>query len=290
MKNEKFFTTSNSYWSSIEDPDYYIEKMLGTDTNDRDCVELNEEQLVVLSDAVKESHVGESEFIRNPSLKELELIATSEDHPGYVTNVVFKETVLPKTIIRTKVAPGITQTTVPMLDVYIYFNGHRGPDVVAVIYVNDFIKDGKVRMSGTSQEPVFINANVAEELLSDTDEGISFLVLMLRDLKFSYMGIQYALRNRPEVFVERRDAVSNPFTHVNPAPAYRRVIARKKYVICEREFAEYRRTGRTMQCPCWGVMGHWRTYKSGKAIWIEPYRKGKERNNPNAYSPKNYLI
>ncbi len=290
MENEKFYCMPHGHMESLNDPEFYLQKMLNADSNGRDCVELNEEQMIVLSEAVKESNFKESEFIKNPSLKELELIATSDEHPGYVTNVVFKNTILPKTAVRHQVAPGITQTSIPMLDVYIYFNGHREPDVVAVIYINEFRENGIVRMSGTSQEPVFINAAIAEELLSAEDEGVSYLVLMLRDIKFTYMGIQYALRNRPEVFMERREPISNPIPHVNPAPAYRKVNARRKYVICEREFAEYRHTGRTMQCPCWGVMGHWRNYKSGKSVWIGPYRKGKERNNPSAYSPKNYLI
>lgn len=46
---------------------------------------------------------------------------------------------------------------------------------------------------------------------------------------------------------------------------------------------------KVIRCPCWGVMGHWRTYKSGKKVWIAPYRKGKERNNPKAYVPKEYV-
>ena len=45
-----------------------------------------------------------------------------------------------------------------------------------------------------------------------------------------------------------------------------------------------------MTCPCWGVIGHWRTYKTGKQVWIAPYRKGKERKTSSAYSPKEYAL
>ena len=51
------------------------------------------------------------------------------------------------------------------------------------------------------------------------------------------------------------------------------------------------KTGTThdIQCPVWGVRGHYRTYKNGKKVWIEPYKKGKERNNasckPKIYKP-----
>lgn len=43
-----------------------------------------------------------------------------------------------------------------------------------------------------------------------------------------------------------------------------------------------------MTCPCWGVIGHWRTYRSGKQVWIAPYRKGRKRNDASAYEPKDY--
>lgn len=40
-------------------------------------------------------------------------------------------------------------------------------------------------------------------------------------------------------------------------------------------------------CPCWGVRGHYRHYKSGKVVFIKPYQKGKNRSN---YSPKEYVV
>ena len=43
-------------------------------------------------------------------------------------------------------------------------------------------------------------------------------------------------------------------------------------------------------CPCWGVAGHMRTYKTGKQVWIKPYRKGKQRHDPAAYVPKEYQL
>ena len=54
------------------------------------------------------------------------------------------------------------------------------------------------------------------------------------------------------------------------------------------EYNNYVGKHKVITCPSWGVMGHTRTLKSGKQIWIKPYRKGKERNNPDAYSPKQY--
>lgn len=43
-----------------------------------------------------------------------------------------------------------------------------------------------------------------------------------------------------------------------------------------------------IKCLCWGVRGHERHYRSGKVVFIKPYRKGSERDNPDAYEPKVY--
>ena len=44
-------------------------------------------------------------------------------------------------------------------------------------------------------------------------------------------------------------------------------------------------------CPAWGVAGHWRTYKkTGKKVWIAPYKKGKQRDNPDMYKSKDYTV
>lgn len=32
-----------------------------------------------------------------------------------------------------------------------------------------------------------------------------------------------------------------------------------------------------INCPCWSVRGHYRTYKSGKKVFVKPFNKGKER-------------
>ena len=39
----------------------------------------------------------------------------------------------------------------------------------------------------------------------------------------------------------------------------------------------------------WGVRGHYRHYKSGKNVWINPYRKGIRRNDKEPV-PKTYII
>lgn len=33
----------------------------------------------------------------------------------------------------------------------------------------------------------------------------------------------------------------------------------------------------TITCPCWGVRGHYRHYKSGKTVFVKAFKKGKDR-------------
>lgn len=48
--------------------------------------------------------------------------------------------------------------------------------------------------------------------------------------------------------------------------------------------------GRKCTCPCWGVIGHWRQYKSGKRVWVNAYLKGSERANAGKYVKKEYEL
>ena len=40
-----------------------------------------------------------------------------------------------------------------------------------------------------------------------------------------------------------------------------------------------KRISREIKCECWEVRGHYRHYRSGKVVFINPYQKGKQRNN-----------
>lgn len=59
--------------------------------------------------------------------------------------------------------------------------------------------------------------------------------------------------------------------------------------INENGMSRTRHTGNVMKCPCWGVRGHYRHYKSGKVVFVKEYKKGKERANTEPKS-KTYTI
>lgn len=47
---------------------------------------------------------------------------------------------------------------------------------------------------------------------------------------------------------------------------------------------------RKYKCPSWGVRGHYRTLSDGRVIPVSPYKKGRERDNPEAFVKKEYLF
>ena len=47
-------------------------------------------------------------------------------------------------------------------------------------------------------------------------------------------------------------------------------------------------SGRQFRPPSWGVRGHSRTLPDGRVIQVRPYRKGKDRKNPEALVNKEY--
>ena len=47
---------------------------------------------------------------------------------------------------------------------------------------------------------------------------------------------------------------------------------------------------REITCPVWEVRGHMRHYKSGKTVYVAPYRKGKERDSASTVSGKEYVL
>ena len=106
------------------------------------------------------------------------------------------------------------------------------------------------------------------------------------------MLIQRVLYERPTVFVQstqREIDMGVKIKKTKKQTLRKRVVKTIRVLqLNQPEYNTYLGKHRVITCPSWGVMGHTRTLKSGKQIWIKPYRKGKERNNPDVYSPKQY--
>ena len=102
---------------------------------------------------------------------------------------------------------------------------------------------------------------------------VEFVETQMRHALSKYIRVQAILLNRPEVFKMvslpksqlEKDATTRPHTHKQRKAKLCRVIVvdRKKIQavsMCQR---------REILCPCWGVIGHVRHYKSGRNAWIK---------------------
>lgn len=123
---------------------------------------------------------------------------------------------------------------------------------------------------------------------------VEFVKTQMRHALSKYIRVQAILLNRPEVFKIvsvpaaqlEKDATTRPHTHKQRKAKLCRVIVVDREKIqavsmCQR---------REILCPCWGVIGHVRHYKSGRDAWIKPYVKGKARQNMSMYSSKQYEV
>ena len=130
---------------------------------------------------------------------------------------------------------------------------------------------------------------IALKTLRNDKEDVCKMQHML--LKHYFM-VQTLLYNRPEIFKKTTERMTFNMSMTgnerHPKDRKRVVKMVKVLHIDQGEIEKLVKAHREMTCPCWGVIGHWRRYKSGKKVWIEPYRKGKKRNDPKAYSPKEY--
>lgn len=107
-----------------------------------------------------------------------------------------------------------------------------------------------------------------------------------------FFATQYIMRTRPTELKEKMVRDQYRIHAPGTKDHRRRVVQLVRTVYIDGavigSLVEKSSADRKIDCPCWGVMGHWRCYKSGKRVWIKPYRKGKERNNPNSYCSKDY--
>lgn len=164
-------------------------------------------------------------------------------------------------------------------------DGHYARTVVAVrMYGHSLISEavvclGLIKEGGEDRYYSDWIVQKPAELEKGKGEGMAWA---------AYSIVQYALRNRPElihVSTGHREVCSGNARKRKKGP---KVVQAYRVIQIGEKISEP--TGRHMTCPCWGVIGHWRTYKSGKQVWIKPYRKGKDRNHPLTYEPKEYQL
>lgn len=292
MDNSTLFGMQSPIIDFTNMPKYEKRWSNGCNWRKFDQITSNKDRMDGLIDEMIGTNHLSSDLLFDPSLEEFTIRMCEVMRPEN-TFVCFKKTVMkPDDFIPPESGDCLIEYT-PALDAYVYINnsGSRCDMVVNIGRMQ--ISHGKNKMNSTYAIPMWTTTcSDSYVQYAPTDELYEFA----RAFKLTYMAIQYALLHRPTRFV-----VSGP-----AAPVCNANISgprNQKNNKCKAIEVRYLRIidapaptrdenvdPRSMTCPCWGVIGHMRHYKSGKTVWIKPYRKGKERKNPEKYQPKDYEI
>ena len=231
-----------------------------------------------------------SDLLENPALEEFELVVRDPIPSMAMTVVRFKKSVLPKKPFVENGKDGAYAEYIPYVDAFISFRDKENVDLVLSLFsFHMYDGDGIELVTGTAQRISWMNEDFPlgfEAAQRDKEFNET-----LRDIKLIYLAIENAMNDKPVVFTmvsehPRRTQKNSEGNHRKR----RSVKVVKTIRLVPEELQKYAEPHRHMTCPCWGVIGHWRTYKSGKQVWIAPYKKGKERGNPSAYCPKDYVL
>lgn len=109
---------------------------------------------------------------------------------------------------------------------------------------------------------------------------------------YNYLFTLHEIVNCPNRFIERQDGKRRILEATNQvqSPSPKTVVPTHTVAAPAPVPPQSSDDTHAIRCPYWTVRGHYRTYKSGKKIWIEPYAKGKERGNPDYIVTKTYKI
>lgn len=279
-------------------PDLMVNKMaaeknrdsweaLGRRWMDFDRVYMTEKQAIELADKTVASTYLNSDFLINPSIPEFTAIMQEEGREEN-TYICFRRTLMKKEDFRFPEIEGVTRTVEPAVDAYFYVNnGGKLCNFVATLFKVTIECQGK-SMTSTAQVLTYCHDDPYSEWVVNDDRV--YFQEFLRSAKCIYLGVQMLSLERPEIMAvetvreERRTTVKKKGRY----KVVNKVSFAKTIRITDGALDDAAHGHHNMTCPCWGVAGHWRTYKSGKQVWIRPYRKGKKRHDSGAYQPKQY--
>ena len=254
-----------------------------------DSITTSTDELDRLVDVLREMKDASSDLVLHAGLPEFELVVTEPIPSMNMTVIRYKKTALVGKTFTQVGSDGSKLVYKPAIDMYVSFQQSKRVDVISTIYVVE--ATGAKAFTGTSNAIQWRNSDSPwyERISNTSDQAAQEL---FRDIRLIYIAIQRAFKYKPEVFhvagIKKSEPVA-PGTHKKKS--YKTRVRFVKMICINQEVTKrYAQPVKHMSCPCWGVIGHMRTYKSGKQVWIAPYRKGKERNNPGAYRPKEYVM
>ena len=253
---------------------------------DLDRVVMSEEHMIALAERLMDTDYFSSQTLIRPSIPEFTALI-EEDGREENTYVCFRRSVMEETDFLGPTQEGLTRTITPVVDAYVYINNKgRMCNLVATIARVEMEYEGR-KMTSTAQFLTWYHDDPATLYVIGNDRA--YFQEFLRSVKCIYLGVQMLSLERPEVLAAEtvREEYSGT---VKKKGRYKRVRKARFVKVIHVTSIAAPRGSHNITCPCWGVAGHWRNYKSGKRVWIGPYRKGRERRNPAAYKPKEYEL
>ena len=138
------------------------------------------------------------------------------------------------------------------------------------------------------------------EQMVETGVGVEFISPVMvnkDDLEYTdfiniFLAVNYFIKHIPSSYQETKKKVAETIeVGKGHSKKYKQVVHLER----EYNFDNLKKITKThlrhiFTCLCWGVRGHIRHYKNGKTIFIQPFKKGKERNNMEAFSGKEYKL
>lgn len=267
-------------------------KGIGEKWTDLDRIMLTEPQVVAMAEEVIETEYFSSDTLKRPSIPEFTVIV-GEAGKQENTYICFRKTLMNADDFIVPFVEGAESTIVPFIDAYCYVNNKGTLCNCVVTLCATTLKNtatGEVLTCSGQAASYYNDDPDTDRMFSDMDYFNEFA----RTVKALYMAVQRISGKRPEVLVTTGTTEVEKTVTIKRKGRYKQVRKTKMVkVIRVSDDVIVRQDPRghhKISCPCWGVAGHMRTYKSGKQVWIKPYRKGKQRNNPAAYVPKEYQL
>ena len=267
-------------------------KGIGEKWTDLDRIMLTEPQVVAMAEEVIETEYFSSDTLKRPSIPEFTVIV-GEAGKQENTYICFRKTLMNADDFIVPFVEGAESTIVPFIDAYCYVNNKGTLCNCVVTLCATTLKNtatGEVLTCSGQAASYYNDDPDTDRMFSDMDYFNEFA----RTVKALYMAVQRISVKRPEVLVTTGTTEVEKTVTIKRKGRYKQVRKTKMVkVIRVSDDVIVRQDPRghhKISCPCWGVAGHMRTYKSGKQVWIKPYRKGKQRNTPAAYVPKEYQL
>lgn len=258
-----------------------------------DRIFTNEAQIVSLVEVLETTEYQSSNTLLHPSIPEFAVIS-DDPQLGANTYICYRKSLLTEADILRDDFGKLTRRMIPVIDAYVYLNNEGSLCNYVVTICKCILEfDGK-RHTSTGQFITYVHDDPVSHSYANYDA--QFVFEFNCTIKMLYLAVQMVSLERPEIICYGRTTVRESASkgrkksgHKKPVRMVKtiRIPACAAYLLAE----SLKHEPTKITCPCWGVAGHWRTYKkSGKKVWIDPYRKGKQRHNPAAYQPKNYQI